>query len=311
MRDSVQFRITSFSDIPKAVQDTLQESGKETTEKDGVVYYRTGNYVFSCESSAEADLLFTSLQNPDVQACNISGRDKILYDSLMGNCNSDILRRVGIMEKSDRCVILFRTRRGFDTDSANRLIPLEDDDYLVVLDDYNIAVIMHMNKRSMEDIVEFAGAVSETMENEGGISCQAGIGNIVSSFSLLSSSFREAGEALDAAKRHNLHGPVFVYRKQTLERLADLIPAEKSRELINDIIPSDIQKQLTSELMDTVKSLFENDLNFSVTARKMYIHRNTLLYRLDKIKKTTGLDLRKFEDAAVFRFLMSLSDNTQ
>ena len=65
---------------------------------------------------------------------------------------------------------------------------------------------------------------------------------------------------------------------------------------------------MTNEILETIRVFFLNDLNLSTTARQLFIHRNTLLYRMEKIRKITGLDLRKFEDAAVFRFVMSLTD---
>ena len=65
---------------------------------------------------------------------------------------------------------------------------------------------------------------------------------------------------------------------------------------------------LTEETLETIRVFFRNDLNLSTTARQLFIHRNTLIYRMEKIRKATGLDLRKFEDAAVFRILMSIPD---
>ena len=87
-----------------------------------------------------------------------------------------------------------------------------------------------------------------------------------------------------------------------------MIPAEKAEKIKKDIITDKSEKVLNEETIETVRAFFRNDLNLSTTARQLYIHRNTLIYRLEKIRKATGLDLKRFEDAAVFRMLMSIQE---
>ena len=104
--------------------------------------------------------------------------------------------------------------------------------------------------------------------------------------------------------RHRIPGTVYDFGAQTLERLADLIPSGKAEAFRQRIIPPEAEKVMTEETIETIRAFFRNDLNLSTTARELFIHRNTLLYRMEKVRKATGLDLRKFEDAAVFRILM-------
>ena len=101
---------------------------------------------------------------------------------------------------------------------------------------------------------------------------------------------------------------VFMYRKQMLERIIDSIPKEKKKEIRNSFFQNQPGGCLSGELMETVQVFFQNDLNLTAASRQLFIHRNTLNYRLDKIKKIYGLDLRSFSDAAVFKVLLDIPD---
>ena len=187
-------------------------------------------------------------------------------------------------------------------------IPLESSDRLISMDNGDVALILHMNERSENEPFEYAEAVTETMESEAGIACYAGVGRPSDSLDTLSVSYEEARNALETGLQHHQPGRVFSYSKQALERLTDLIPGDRASVFLQKELSPEAQKVLTDEMLETIRVFFQNDLNLSTTARHLFIHRNTLLYRMDKIRKATGLDLRRFEDAVVFRFLMSFSD---
>ena len=186
---------------------------------------------------------------------------------------------------------------GIEYDGTN--LPFENGDTVLVLS---------MKKRTPEEVFEFASAATETMESEAGISCHAGIGKTAETINRLSSAYREAEAAIEIGKRHKLPGHVFDYERLTLERLADLIPEETARRFRKEILTEEASTVLNGEMLETIRVFLRNDLNLSTTAREMFVHRNTLLYRMEKIRKATGLDLRKFEDAVVFRILMSLGE---
>ena len=94
-----------------------------------------------------------------------------------------------------------------------------------------------------------------------------------------------------------------------LERLLSEIPAEKRQQFRRIVMNEQTERILNEETLDTVNMFFASDLNMSDTARQMFIHRNTLTYRLDKIRKETGLDLRKFNDAVIFRILSAMPED--
>ena len=118
--------------------------------------------------------------------------------------------------------------------------------------------------------------------------------------------YREALEALATGDKYNNTHPVQVYGRQILERMAGEVSAETRKEMKRQFLGEHPETILTDETRETAERFFEADLNLSVAARQMFIHRNTLTYRLDRIQKETGLDLRKFNDAAIFRLIMMM-----
>ena len=120
--------------------------------------------------------------------------------------------------------------------------------------------------------------------------------------------YREAVEALDTGERFHSRNPVQIYGRQILERVAESVSPETRESIRRQFLGEHPERILTEETRETAERFFDADLNLSVAARQMFIHRNTLTYRLDKIQRETGLDLRKFSDAAVFRLLMMLPE---
>jgi carbohydrate diacid regulator len=184
------------------------------------------------------------------------------------------------------------------------MVPVEETDRILEFESGEAALILCMKKRSAEEAKEFAGAAAETMESEAGISCTAGIGRTAGNLREIAGSFRDAEAAIETGSRHGIPGPVYDFSEQTLERLADLIPSGKIEAYRREMISPEAEKVLTEETIETIRAFFRNDLNLTTTAKELFIHRNTILYRLEKVRKATGLDLRKFEEAAVFRILM-------
>ena len=183
---------------------------------------------------------------------------------------------------------------------------MEPGDLLV---DYSpgLAVLIKQ-ETDLADAEEFALALLNTLEGEAALKPEAGIGEIHRGTAEWPAALREALAAIRTGREFHLRGPVQVFRKQMLERLLSAIPPEERRAFRSSVFPNGIRKTLTPEMLETVEVFFASDLNLSDTARQMFIHRNTLTYRLDKIRRETGLDLRRFGDAVIFRVLMALPE---
>lgn len=128
-----------------------------------------------------------------------------------------------------------------------------------------------------------------------------GIGNIHTGIMSIGKSLYEAREAARIGKLFNIPKGIYIFRDILIERMVAQIPGDKVQELINEIFLENIGQALDEELIRTAQIMFQNNLNISDSSKVLYIHRNTLLYRLDKIQKHTGLDIRRFEDAVIFK----------
>ena len=207
---------------------------------------------------------------------------------------------------TESCVVVFRPEEKPSrllTEVIRELAPLEENDLLA--EDGAGRALMIKAGDDPEEIGEFALAMIDTIEGETGIRLRAGISDVHQAPEEWPAGYREALEALETGDRYQRKAPVQIYARQMLERMLDRIPAETRRTLRTQVFGDHPERILTEETRETAESFFEADLNLSVAARQMFVHRNTLTYRLDRIQRETGLDLRVFRDAVIFRLLMN------
>jgi carbohydrate diacid regulator len=146
------------------------------------------------------------------------------------------------------------------------------------------------------------------MEDEGVGDIHAGIGRECKELTELRASYLEGLHSIDLGLRYRHQDHVFVYEKQMIERIVDLIPQEKKSDILQMFFKDASEDLLSDEIQTTVRVFFQNDLNLTAASKQLFIHRNTLNYRLDKIKKDFGLDLRSFQDAVVFRIISEIAN---
>ena len=131
--------------------------------------------------------------------------------------------------------------------------------------------------------------------------CVVGIGTTVTGIKDLARSFKEAQSALEVAKVFDTDRTIVSYDNLGIARLIYQLPTTLCEMFLKEVFKRGSIESLDQETLFTIQRFFENNLNVSETSRKLFVHRNTLVYRLEKIKKLTGLDLREFEDAIVFK----------
>ena len=133
------------------------------------------------------------------------------------------------------------------------------------------------------------------------------VGAPVNDLKDVSNSYKEANMALEVGKIFNCEGQISHYAKLGIGRIIYQLPLSLCRLFIKEVLKDKRVDSFDEETLMTVNKFFENSLNVSETSRQLYIHRNTLVYRLDKLLKTTGLDLRKFDDAIIFKITIMVS----
>ena len=244
-----------------------------------------------------------------------------------GSSHSEVYRRVLLQElggadlaaraseqqivvDAPRCVMLFKMEKA-DKQSAyatmGELIPLAEGDVLVEINRHTVALVKDMAAiDDADELLQFAHAVQETLMEEAVQTVTIGIGEEKHTLSLLGESYAEARRAIEVGRIFQPETSVYVFSKLMLERFLMNAPREDSARYHALLFNRRTAKLFNDEMLQTIEMFFRKDLNLSDTARQLFIHRNTLVYRLDKVQKQTGLDLRHFDDAVSFKILYEL-----
>jgi len=184
----------------------------------------------------------------------------------------------------------------------------EDEGAVVELDRHTAALILKCADRDEEETCQLGQAIEDTFEQDANSPVYVGIGGIKGNLGQLRESMKEARRAIEVGRIYYKGERVFQYRRLLAERFCADVPQEMVQQYTQALFNRETSRLFNDVMMQTIDAFFENSLNLSETARKLYIHRNTLVYRLDKIQKTVGLDLRSFDDAATFWLLTMLSN---
>lgn len=215
----------------------------------------------------------------------------------------------------ERCVMLFQVmrtggERAFEL--LRDLTPVQERDVLVDVDSHTAVLIKDMSdEETMDELMQFCEALQETLMSETACQMTAGIGRSCHTMEELRVSYAEAKRALEVGRLFQPEGHVYAYSRLLLERFLMELPPDVCARYAGRLFGSRNAKLFNEEMLYTIDMFFRKDLNLSDTARQLYIHRNTLVYRLDKVQRQTGLDLRSFKDAVTFKILMELNKCAQ
>ena len=185
------------------------------------------------------------------------------------------------------------------------MFPSHAGDYITAVDESSVILIKALEPDyTNEALLEIADVIVGMMNAEAMLNVKVAIGTVVQELKDVSKSYKEAKMALDVGKIFYAERNVVAYSTLGIGRLIYQLPVNLCRIFIDEIFGDNVPYDLDDETLTTINKFFENNLNVSETARKLFVHRNTLVYRLEKIKKLTGLDLREFDDAITFKFAL-------
>ena len=204
-----------------------------------------------------------------------------------------------------RVVLLIRIINQTDIsayDVIQNLFPDKSKDFVINISENDIALIKEISPGiETKDLEKLAGSIVDTLSSEFYTHCVVGIGTTVTGIKDLARSFKEAQVALEVGKVFDTERSIVSYDNLGIARLIYQLPTTLCEMFLKEVFKRGSIESLDAETLFTIQRFFENNLNVSETSRKLFVHRNTLVYRLEKIKKLTGLDLREFEDAIVFK----------
>ena len=182
------------------------------------------------------------------------------------------------------------------------MFPDKMQDFVLSINESDVAVIKQITGGTTpEDLEKIAKSMEDTLKNELRIKTVIGIGTVSDHLRELADSYKEAQTAIDVGKVFDTEKSIIDYENLGIGRLIYQLPTTLCEIFLSEVFKKNSIDSLDQETLFTINKFFENNLNVSETSRKLFVHRNTLVYRLEKIKKLTGLDLRQFDHAIVFK----------
>ena len=181
------------------------------------------------------------------------------------------------------------------------LFPDQRNNYILPMDEETIVLLAEYPKENPEMIDEMANQILDNLNAESMAKVHIGIGMPADTLKETAKSYREASLALTVGAIFENESYVMRYDQLGLGRLIYQLPPTLCHMFLDEVFPKGAYEALDSETLLTIQKFFENNLNGSETSRQLFVHRNTLVYRLDKVQKITGLDLRSFDDAVLFK----------
>ena len=257
-----------------------------------IAAFQVQNLLVAYKERFDKDNLVKNLLLDNLLLVDIYNRAKKLH------IDADVRRVVMILE-------LEQEREHSSMESVKSLFGGKSKDFITAVDEKSIIIVKELEENEgYEEMDKLAQTILDTLGLEKENNTHIAYGTIVSELKEVSRSYKEARMALDVGKIFSPEKDVIAYSSLGIGRLIYQLPIPLCKMFIKEIFDGKSPDEFDEETLATINKFFENSLNVSETSRQLYIHRNTLVYRLDKLQKSTGLDLRVFEDAITFRIAL-------
>lgn len=276
-------------------------------------------YILLVKGSGEDAYLLGNMVAFQIQSLIIAYKERFDKDNFVKNLLLDNLLLVDIYNRAKklhidtsmkRVVFIVETKNDKEANSnaletIRSLFSTRTNDFITAVDEKNIIVVKEVKSgESYSELEKTARVMLDMINTEAMARVHIAIGTIVNEIKEVSRSYKEAKMALDVGKIFYSDKSIIAYSNLGIGRLIYQLPIPLCKMFIKEIFGGHSPDDFDEETLATINKFFENDLNVSETSRELYIHRNTLVYRLDKIEKTTGLDLRVFDHAIIFKIAL-------
>ena len=232
----------------------------------------------------------------------------LLLDNLLLVDIYNRAQKLHIEVECPRIIYLIETKIEKDNSAMEMLKSLfssQNGDYITAVDEKNIILIKALEREDDLDTIEkTADMIVDMMNSEAMMNVRVAYGTVVSELREVSKSYKEATMAMDVGKIFYAEKCVISYAKLGIGRLIYQLPVNLCKIFIEEIFGDNVPYDMDEETLTTINKFFENNLNVSETSRQLFIHRNTLVYRIEKLQKSTGLDIRVFDDALTFKIAL-------
>ncbi len=233
----------------------------------------------------------------------------LLLDNLLLIDVYNRARKLKIEVNVPRVIILVETKNTQDSTAQELLSSMygqHSGDYVTAVDENSVILIKNMSRgQGYDEVGRIATTIVDMMNTEAMLNVRVSYGTIVEELKDLSKSFKEAKMALEVGKIFYAEKRVNAYNTLGIGRLIYQLPESLCKIFIDEIFGGkEVPDDLDEETLNTINKFFENNLNVSETSRQLFVHRNTLVYRIEKLEKSSGLDVRNFDDALTFKIAL-------
>lgn len=274
-------------------------------------------YVLIANGNNEDTYMVGKMATFQLQNLLVAYKERFDKDNFIKNLLLDNLLLVDIYNRAKKLHIEANARRVVylveaEGDKDNNVLETvrgiyagKNKDFITAVDEKNIIIVKEVApNETYDDLEKVANTLLDTINAEAMVKVYISFGTIVNDLKEVSRSYKEASMALDVGKIFYNGKNVVAYNKLGIGRLIYQLPMPLCKMFIKEIFDGKSPDEFDEETLTTINKFFENNLNVSETSRQLYIHRNTLVYRLDKLQKATNLDLRIFEDAITFKIAL-------
>ncbi|MCI9075216.1 MAG: PucR family transcriptional regulator [Dorea sp.] len=274
-------------------------------------------YILLANGGSEDVYMIGKLAAFQIQNLLIAYKERFDKDNFIKNLLLDNLLLVDIYNRAKklhidtearRVIFIVETDHEKDSskiDNIRSILSGRSKDFVTAVDEKNIIIVRELGTgEGYPELDKSAVRLLEALNEEGEDGVRIAYGTIVNDIKEVSKSYKEAKLALDVGKIFFDEKNIIAYSTLGIGRLIYQLPISLCKMFIREIFEGKSPDEFDEETLATINKFFENSLNVSETSRQLYIHRNTLVYRLDKLQKSTGLDLRVFEDAITFKIAL-------
>lgn len=277
-------------------------------------------YILVATGTGEDAYLVGKMAAFQIQNLMVAYKERFDKDNFIKNLLLDNLLLIDIYSRSKklhietdepRIVMIFECQNHKEVnvlETVRSYFSPNASDFVTAVDEKDIIIVKDLSEgSSQKDVEKIADAMLTHLTKEGLRGIRIAYGTVVPELKEVSRSYKEAKMAMDVGKIFYEDRELIAYDQLGIGRLIYQLPLPLCKMFIKEIFEDKSPDNLDEETLTTISKFFENSLNVSETSRQLFIHRNTLVYRLDKLQKTTGLDLRVFDDAITFHIALMVT----
>lgn len=321
--DGMKMAATSESfDISPETVNIFAVSPADSQEIQGSHYFkifddRQLEYVLIAKGSSDDVYMIGKVAVCQIQNLIIAYKERFDKNNFIQNLLLDNLLLVDIYNRAKklhidiearRVVFMIETKNEKDSnamETVKNIFSAKAKDFITAVDEKNIILVKELeSEENYEELEQTANVLVDMLNTEAMTQVRVSYGTIIDEIKDVSKSYKEAKMALDVGKIFYSEKNIIAYNTLGIGRLIYQLPISLCEMFMKEVFGDNMPDSFDEETVTTINKFFENNLNVSETSRQLYVHRNTLVYRLEKLQKSTGLDIRVFDDALTFKIAM-------